>query len=67
MTHRVVQQVKPVVEVVDEREGVWDVVSLRAEENQHSQRDVLCTAEPPEEETFKTPSIKTCYWAVSVC
>lgn len=27
-THRIVQQMKPVVEVVDEREGVGDVVTL---------------------------------------
>lgn len=36
---------EPVVEVVDEREGVWDVVALWTEEQQHSQRKILCTAE----------------------
>lgn len=36
---------EPVVEVVDKREGVWDVVALWAEEQQHSQREVLCTTE----------------------
>ena len=45
VTHRVVQQVEPVVEVVDEGEGVRDVVALGAEEQQHGQREVLRTTE----------------------
>lgn len=42
-TYRLVHQVQPVVEIVEEAEGIWDVVSLRAEDQQHRQRDVLCT------------------------
>lgn len=36
---------EPVVEVVDQRECVWNVVALGAEEQQHSQRELLGTAE----------------------
>ena len=39
----VVHQEEPVVEVVDEREGVRDVVSLGAEHQQHSQAQLLLT------------------------
>lgn len=41
LTYRVVQQVEPVVQVTDKRQGVGHVVSLRAEEQQHGQRHVL--------------------------
>lgn len=44
-THRIVHQMKPVVEVVDKREGVGDIVTLWAEEEQHSQLQVFCTTE----------------------
>lgn len=57
ITHRVVQQVEPVVEAVNEREGVGYVVALRAEEQQHSQRDVFSTA-GDESENTKLPLIK---------
>lgn len=36
---------EPVVEVVDQREGIWNVVALRTEEQQHSQRELLGTTE----------------------
>lgn len=39
-----VQETEPVVEVVDEGEGVRDVVALRTEEEQHGQREILRTA-----------------------
>lgn len=44
-TYRIVQQMEPVVEVVDQRECIWNVVSLWAEEQQHSQRELLGTTE----------------------
>lgn len=47
VTHRIVQQVEPVVEAVNEREGVRYVVALGAEEQQHSQRDVFSTTRIP--------------------
>lgn len=34
---------EPVVEAIDEGKGVWYVVALRAEEQQHSQREVFST------------------------
>lgn len=34
---------EPVVELVDEGEGVWDVIAFWTEEQQHSQRKILCT------------------------
>lgn len=43
VTHRIVQQVEPVIEAVNQSEGVWNVVTLRAEEQQHSQREVFST------------------------
>lgn len=42
-THRIVQQVEPVVEVVDKRECIRDVVTLRTEQEQHSQREIFFT------------------------
>lgn len=43
VTHRIVQQMEPIVEAVNEREGVRYVVAFRAEEQQHSQREVFST------------------------
>lgn len=57
VTHRIVQQVEPVVEAVDEREGVRYVVALRAEEQQHSQREVFSTTRD-ESKNSKLPLIK---------
>lgn len=55
----IVQQMEPVVEVIDKRESVWDVVALWAEEQQHSQREIFSTAGPCEEEnkTYRKKSI----------
>lgn len=34
---------EPVVQVIDESDGVWDVVTLWTEEQQHSKRKILQT------------------------
>lgn len=44
ITDRFVQQVEPVVQVIDESEGIRDVVSLRAEQQQHRHGHVLTAA-----------------------
>lgn len=42
---------EPVIQVIDKGEGVWDVVTLWTEEQQHGQRKILRTTKHNNEHT----------------